>query len=86
MIIIIAKVVGDVEGKTLSVDMKSKITSVFRGLNIEEGTYKGSLAIFRKEMPFLDINRIDTFINKVSSYYYEQGRKLNQLYLDITLS
>ena len=77
MIIIIEKVVKDVEGKTLSVDMKSKITSVFRGLNIEEGTYRGSLAIFRKEMPFLDINRIDTFINKVSSYYYEQGRKLN---------
>ena len=74
MIALIEKVVLEVENKTLSVDLKSKITSVFRGLNIEQGVYKSSLAIFRKEMPFLELNRIDGFINRVSAYYYEKAR------------
>ena len=64
----ITNIMKKVENITMSQDLKSNITSVFRGMNIEEGKYKANISVFKKEMPFLDLNKIDGFINRVIDY------------------
>lgn len=75
----ITAIMDNVEGKKMSQDLKSKITTVLRGMNIEQGKYKTDISVFKKEMPFLDLKKVDTFIDNVIRYVTKKARREDKI-------
>jgi hypothetical protein len=68
----------DIYNIIMSTELKADITTIYRGINIEEGKYKNA-TVFKKELDFLEINKIEEFINKLNNHYNSSKTVQNKL-------